>query len=126
MSPTRWQQVEELFHAAEALPAGEARDRFLAGACGEDQSLRQQVDLLMAAAQTGVLEQAVGKAAQNFRTPVAQSIHNYRIIGQLGEGGMGVVFEAEQQSPRRRVALKLIRSGRYAGDRARRQFEREA
>ncbi len=126
MSPTRWQQVEELFHAAEALPAGEARDRFLAGACGEDQSLRQQVDLLMAAAQTGVLEQAVGKAARNFRTPVAQSIHNYRIIGQLGEGGMGVVFEAEQQSPRRRVALKLIRSGRYAADRARRQFEREA
>ena len=126
MDPARWQRIEELFHSAESLGALE-RDRFLTDACGGDHDLRQQVENLIASSQTGVLEEAVGRAAQAFRSAqTAESIDHYRIVGQLGEGGMGVVFEAEQQSPRRRVALKLIRSGRYAGERQRRQFEREA
>ncbi len=126
MDPLHWQRVQELFHAAEEL-GGVERDRYLANACAGDESLRGQVETLLASAHTGPLEQAVGRAAQALRsTQTAESIDHYRIVGQLGEGGMGVVFEAEQQSPRRRVALKLIRSGRYAGERARRQFEREA
>src|SRR5438552_3407556 len=43
-------------------------------------------------------------------------IGRYRIIEKIGEGGMGVVFEAEQEKPRRRVALKLIRGGQLADD----------
>lgn len=42
---------------------------------------------------------------------VPESLGNYRLLGVLGRGGMGVVYEAEQQSPRRRVALKVIRPG---------------
>src|SRR5262245_26253571 len=40
-----------------------------------------------------------------------QLIGNYRILSVIGEGGMGVVYRAEQQNPRRLVALKLIRPG---------------
>ena len=44
------------------------------------------------------------------------TITGYRIVRRLGEGGMGVVFEAEQQQPRRPVALKVVRGGPYLDD----------
>jgi len=50
----------------------------------------------------------------------------YRVLGRLGEGGMGVVYEAEQQSPRRRVALKVIRGGQFVDESRIRMFQREA
>jgi len=53
------------------------------------------------------------------------TLARYRIVGKLGEGGMGVVYEAEQESPRRRVALKVIRGGRLLDDAAVRMFQRE-
>jgi tRNA A-37 threonylcarbamoyl transferase component Bud32/tetratricopeptide (TPR) repeat protein len=49
----------------------------------------------------------------------------YRIIRQLGEGGMGIVYEAEQPSPKRRVAIKVIRSA-HSGRTARARFRHEA
>lgn len=52
-------------------------------------------------------------------------IGNYRIIRVLGEGGMGVVFEAEQQNPRRQVALKIINTG-VASTRMLQRFQYEA
>ncbi len=54
------------------------------------------------------------------------SIGPYRILGKLGEGGMGVVYEAEQQSPKRAVALKVIRGGRLVDETQVRMFQREA
>ena len=53
------------------------------------------------------------------------SIGTYRILGRLGEGGMGVVYEAEQQDPKRIVALKVIRGGAFVDDQYVRMFERE-
>ena len=52
-------------------------------------------------------------------------IAGYRVVRKIGEGGMGVVFEAEQQSPRRSVALKVIRGGAYVDEQKVRMFQRE-
>ena len=53
-------------------------------------------------------------------------IGGFRILGKLGEGGMGIVFEAEQKSPSRRVALKVVRGGHFVDDNYLRMFRREA
>ncbi|MEX1310781.1 MAG: serine/threonine-protein kinase [Candidatus Sulfomarinibacteraceae bacterium] len=58
--------------------------------------------------------------------PVPESIGGYRIVGVLGEGGMGIVYEAEQSSPRRRVALKVIRGGHFVDEAHIKMFQREA
>ena len=57
--------------------------------------------------------------------PLPEQIGEYRIISELGRGGMGVVYEAEQQSPQRLVALKVIRSSRYVSEDYIKLFHRE-
>jgi serine/threonine protein kinase len=51
---------------------------------------------------------------------------DFRIVRKLGEGGMGVVYEAEQQHPKRPVALKVIRGGAFVDDNQIKMFQREA
>jgi len=58
--------------------------------------------------------------------PVPPTIGSYRIVGVLGEGGMGTVYEAEQANPRRAVALKVVRGGQFVDDQGLRMFQREA
>jgi serine/threonine protein kinase len=58
------------------------------------------------------------------QTPV--QLGDFRIIGEIGRGGMGVVYEAEQISLKRRVALKVLRHGPVADELAMRRFQREA
>ncbi len=60
------------------------------------------------------------------RASAPNEIGGYRIIGILGEGGMGVVYEAEQPSPRRLVALKVVRGVELVDDMRLKMFEREA
>ena len=67
---------------------------------------------------------AVGET-QAVGPPIPERIGRYRIIRTLGEGGMGVVYEAEQDSPRRRVAVKVMRGGRTVDDVQARMFQRE-
>ena len=53
-------------------------------------------------------------------------VPGFRLLRRLGEGGMGIVYEAEQETPRRRVALKVVRGGPIADDLHVRLFRREA
>ncbi len=125
---TSWEQVSELFLSACDLPAGE-REEFLERACRDAPRLRSRVEALLAGDRevslldAPAIESVLDLSEAGLASPTA--IGNYRILRRIGEGGMGVVFEAEQSSPRRRVALKLIRSA-FASEHLRRRFEHEA
>jgi serine/threonine protein kinase/Tfp pilus assembly protein PilF len=67
-----------------------------------------------------------GAAGSAPPAAIPDSIGSYRILGKLGEGGMGVVYEGEQQTPKRRVALKVVRGGRFVDESMVRMFRREA
>ena len=66
-----------------------------------------------------------GLAPKVIATVLPSTIGSYRILRLLGEGGMGIVYEAEQEHPRRTVALKVIRSG-LADAKLVRRFEQES
>ncbi len=58
--------------------------------------------------------------------PIPESVGQYRILGKLGEGGMGVVYEAQQEHPKRKVAIKVVRGGQFVDEHHVRMFQREA
>jgi serine/threonine protein kinase/Flp pilus assembly protein TadD len=107
---------ESVFKAALELPSPEARRAFLEQACGGDQALHARVQALLRVAQeeTGFLAEPAIEAAA--ATLVAEqpgtAIGPYKLLEQLGEGGFGVVFLAEQAQPiRRKVAMKILKVG---------------
>ncbi len=111
---------ETVFEAAAEL-AGEQRAAFLKEACGEDARLRQRIETLLAAHDRSsqfMEESAVPASTQRTFRPALFSekpgdkIGRYKLLQQIGEGGCGVVYMAEQEEPvRRRVALKVIKLG---------------
>lgn len=108
MTPERWSRVKEIFSAAMEEPP-DRRETFLNEAC-PDESLRAEVRRLVQAEDSPTLESPLSRIVTP-RGSVPAVIGRYRIVRLLGEGGMGAVYEAEQDQPRRRVALKAIRPG---------------
>ncbi len=107
--------VRELFEQAAELSAG-ARDAFLSEACGGDAALRAEVEELLMALDDagGFLEPPAAEEAAGARSGASSGtrIGRYTLLEQIGEGGMGTVWMAEQHEPvRRKVALKLIKLG---------------
>jgi serine/threonine-protein kinase len=108
-------KAEEILWEALQRSAGE-RARYVEEACGGDADLRALVDDLLQAhgeagsfLETPILEGAPAHAAEPHED---DAIGPYRLLERLGEGGMGVVWKAQQSSPvRRTVALKLMRLG---------------
>lgn len=97
---------------AELLELPESRrSDALARACGSDTDLRARVDHLLAECEqmpTGFLG---GDDRADHVRILPERIGQFRILREIGAGGMGVVYEAEQDSPKRRVAVKVIRPG---------------
>jgi eukaryotic-like serine/threonine-protein kinase len=108
-----WERIKELFGAAlERDPS--RRAAFLHDACGEDVSLRQEIESLLEAhdASGNLLHAPFWIPPLGNALP--RSIGLYQLLTKIGEGGMGQVWLAEQTAPlQRRVALKLIRWGTY-------------
>ena len=117
MNAERFQRCEELFHAAAELPPPE-RDAFLRERCADDPDLREEVERLLG---------AHARAADFISSPAIAAIdwvaaHEslegrlvgpYRVVREIGRGGMGAVYLAERADGQyqQRVALKVIKRG---------------
>lgn len=108
-------RAKTVFSAALDLPEKERR-AYVGAACAGDAALAREVLSLLAAADDGdsllegaVREDALGAVAG--RSLVGRTVGSFRVLRLVAVGGMGAVYEAEQRSPRRTVALKVVRLG---------------
>ena len=119
--------IKPIFVAAQRIADPKDRRVYIQKACGEDLELRQKVEGLLAAlgqAPSSPLDNAVeklGTAQKAFLDTAVEEridisahpmIGPYKLLEQLGEGGMGTVYMAQQEQPvKRKVALKVIKPG---------------
>ena len=136
-------QFEEVYRiASKALElAGEERRAFLEQECGQDGQLTEAVqgfmDRVQAEDDTEYLDDVIEDTRKGWSkliegelqpeptpTGMPDSVGPYRIIRKIGTGGMGIVYEAWQEAPHRKVALKVMNS-QMVSKSAKARFERE-
>jgi len=116
VDPQRWRQLQDRFDALAEQPAPE-REAALCRLANEDPSLASELRAMLAADDTGFLEDAAGSLqdlpADDPELAPGTQMGPYRILRTLGEGGMGMVYLAERDDEhfRRQVALKVIKRG---------------
>jgi Tol biopolymer transport system component len=136
MNSEQWQRVEDLYHSASALPL-EERAQFLRDACGTDQAVHAEVESLIryqalaeGFIETAALDHAARLLAHDSGTAGASltgtTVAHFRVCDKIGEGGMGVVYEAEDTRLGRRVALKFLPAALASEPHAVAGLEREA
>jgi serine/threonine protein kinase len=137
MQKERWHQVEEIYDAALKRPP-EGREVFLEEACAGDESLRKEIDSLLACqpeAESFIESPAIDLAAQALARDrsaeasgdlTGRRLLHYTIRKKIGEGGMGEVYRAWDERLSRDVAIKSL-PDIFAGDSERlARLEREA
>lgn len=129
----RWQRIKEIFHSARDRTPAERLD-FVNEVCGDDESMREEVETLLAAdagnddfLSAPAYEFAAGiLASEASEFSAGQRVGRYTILCALGAGGMGQIYLAQDTVLGRKIALKLI-SPEFATDPGRvHRFEQEA
>src|ERR1700687_4674786 len=133
MTPERWQQIEQLYHAA-LERGGSQRGAYLHEVCAGDDALRREVESLLEQEKRGdgflespALEVAAKMLAKDEnRSLSGQQLGSYKIVCLLGAGGMGEVYQAHDTKLGRDVAIKVLPEA-FAHDADRlSRFQREA
>ena len=135
MTPERWRAVKDIFDKAVELQ-GPARCAYLQRACRDDASLRDELEAMLASdavagtftewPAAGVHEMPAMHAADRAMPAAGSMLAQYRIVSELGAGGMGRVYRAEDTRLGRTVALKVLAPAWGNNAAARARFEREA
>ncbi len=120
MNQERWQKIQDIFEAVVELPEPK-RDIYLAEACADDTALTDEIKAMLAADETGSnlldrpLKESLGSLTETDRT--GKRFGHYRILKEIGSGGMGSVYLAERADGQfeQQVALKLIKPGMHSG-----------
>ena len=137
MNPERWRQIKQLYTSALEIDQ-DRREAFLQKACTGDESLRKEIERLLAQQAeaedllgTPALEVAARALAQDEEDKlqpdyVGRSLLHYPITEKIGEGGMGVVYKARDTHLDRAVAIKVLPAAVVADPERKRRFIQEA
>ena len=131
MNPERWRQITSIFQVAVQRDAS-SRAAYLNDACAGDDSLRREVEGMLAShdqASSFIEEPALNVAARqsgNGPSLIGQSIAHYQLLSLLGSGGMGDVYLALDTKLGRKVALKLLPEYLASDTQRARMFTKEA
>jgi dipeptidyl aminopeptidase/acylaminoacyl peptidase len=129
----RWQQIEQLYHAALEREVSQ-RAAYLREVCAGDDSLRQEVESLLAQQEDAgsfferpAIELAARAMARDSRQSLnGQQLGSYKIASMLGSGGMGEVYQAHDTKLGREVAIKVLPAAFVHDAERLARFQREA
>jgi len=120
MEPERWQEIDKILEAALEQEEPE-RSAFLEKACAGDESLRKEAESLLL---------AHNRAGDFMEEPpqslIGSQLRSYKILSQLGAGGMGEVYRARDMKLEREVAIKVLPAEFTQDPERLARFQREA
>ncbi|MCU0238445.1 MAG: protein kinase [Pyrinomonadaceae bacterium] len=127
MEKERWQEISKIFNSALEKKTSERKD-FLAKACGEDENLRQEIELLLNAHESkdSFIDAQISPEIPSLDLKKGDSIASFEIEKLLGKGGMGEVYLAKDKRLNRNVALKILPPANASDPSANKRLLREA